>query len=340
MKIRLPKLVVILGPTASGKSGIAIELAKKFNGEIICADSRTIYKWMNVGTAKPVNAKTQNKQKRGEYISEGVRHHLIDAVYPYEEFSLVDFKEKAIKIIKDVSRRGKVPFLVGGTGLYIDAVVKNLEIPNIAPDKKLREKLEKESLEKLMKKLKKIDPKSAEKMGENKRKIIRALEVCLKTGKEFSEIGKIGEPIFDALQIGISISRTELYQRINFRAEEMFNNGLVKEVKEIVKKLKKRGMSEKEIWQIPSMSGIGYKQVGMYLRKEIDLEEAKRLVARDTRHYAKRQITWFKKDKLIKWIKNGKEAIGLSPTPRHNPMGEPSEAEKLIERFLHIHRSK
>jgi tRNA dimethylallyltransferase len=321
MSKKLPKLIVILGPTASGKSGVAIELAKKFNGEIVCADSRTIYKWMNIGTAKPVNAKAQNKQKRGEYISDGVRHHLVDVVYPYEEFSLADFKEKAIKAIKDIIKRGKVPFLVGGTGLYIDAIVKNLEIPNIPPDKKMRVKLEKESLEKLMEQLKKIDPKSAEKIGENKRRIIRALEVCIKTGKKFSEIGKTGEPIFDALQIGITIPRPTLYKRIDSRAEDMFKNGLVKEVSGIVKKLppkadqsraeKNKKFTEKEIWALPGMSGIGYKQVGMYLREEINLEEAERLVARDTRHYAKRQITWFKRDKKIRWIKNKKEAEKL-----------------------------
>lgn len=308
MSFKLPKLIVILGPTASGKTKVAIELAKKFNGEIVCADSRTIYKWMDIGTAKPVNAKTQNKQKRGEYISEGIGHHLIDVVYPYEEFSLVDFKEKATKVINDIIKRGKVPFLVGGTGLYIDAIIKNLEIPSVAPDKKLRKKLEKEGLENLIEKLKKLDPESAEKIGNNKRKITRALEVCIKTGRKFSEIGKTGKPIFDALQIGITMSRPELYKRIDFRVEEMFKNGLIEEIKEIVEKLKKRGLSFKEIWELPSMSGIGYKQVGMYLREEIDSEEARRLVARDTRHYAKRQITWFKRDKAIKWIKNKKQA--------------------------------
>lgn len=302
----LPKLIVILGPTASGKTKVAIELAKKFNGEIVCADSRTIYKRMNIGTAKP----SESEQK-------GIKHHLLGIAYPYEDFSLAGFKEKAIKIIKDIVKRDKVPFLVGGTGLYIDAILKNLEIPNIAPDKKLREKLEKEDLMDLIARLEKIDPESAEKIGENKRKIIRALEVCIKTGQKFSEIGQIGKPIFNTIQIGISMPRPVLYERINIRAEEMFKQGLIEEVEEIVKKLKKRGLSSNEIWTLPSMSGIGYKQVGMYLRKEIDLNGTKHLISRDTRHYAKRQITWFKRDKTIKWIKNNKEA------------------ERLIKKFLY-----
>jgi tRNA dimethylallyltransferase len=298
MNKKFSKLIVILGSTASGKTGLAIELAKKFNGEIVCADSRTIYKWMNIGTAKP--SKAEQKE---------IKHHLIDMVYPYEEFGLADFKEKAVKAVKDIVKRGKIPFLVGGTGLYIDAIVKNLEIPNIPPDKKLRAKLEKESLENLIEQLKKLDLKSVEKIGKNKRKIIRALEVCIKTGQKFSEIGKIGEPIFNALQIGISIPRPELYKRIDFRAEEMFKNGLIGEVLGIVKRLKKKGMSEKKIWTLPSMSGIGYRQIGMYFRKEVGDADLRPVVARDTRHYAKRQITWFKRDKTIRWVKNQKEAL-------------------------------
>lgn len=306
-KLKLPKLVVILGPTASGKTNVAIKLAKKFNGEIISADSRTIYKWMNIGTAKP-----EKDSKKGGYYSEGIRHHLIDIIYPYENFTLADFKKRAIRAINDIKGRGKVPLLVGGTGLYIQAIVDNLKIPSVAPDFKLRKELEKESEKRLLQKLKKIDPVSAKNIGENKRKIIRALEVFIKTGEKFSEISKKEEPIFECLQLGIMHPRELLYKRIDQRSEVMIKLGLIDEVKKIVNKLKKKGLSTRKTWELPSMTGIGYKQIGMFLRKEVDLDEAIRILKRDTRHYAKRQIAWFKRDKKIKWIKTEKQAEKLS----------------------------
>ncbi|NQU83426.1 MAG: tRNA (adenosine(37)-N6)-dimethylallyltransferase MiaA [Parcubacteria group bacterium] len=294
---KLPKLIVIVAPTASGKTEMSIMLAKKFNGEIVSADSRAVYKWMNVGTAKPIREK--------------IKHHMINVVRPDEEFTLSDFKEKALKSIQDIIKRGKVPFLVGGTGLYIQAIVDNFQIPEVSPDKKLRKKLRKETINQLFKKLKKLDSESADQIGENKIKLIRALEVCLKTNKKFSELTKKGEPIFDILQIGISHSREKLYKRINLRAKKMLDAGLLKEVRSIVAKLKKRGLKDKNIWQLSSMTGIGYKQVGMYLRGEVDLQEATRIIQRDTRHYARRQIVWFKRDKKIKWVKTTKEAETL-----------------------------
>lgn len=319
------KLIVILGPTASGKTEITIQLAKKFNGEIVSADSRTIYKWMDIGTAKSLRDLKIKKYKnikiikQSGYYSGGVRHHLIDIVRPYEEFTLADFKKRALQAIKSIIRRGKTPFLVGGTGLYIQSIVDNLEIPEIPPDKKLRNRLEKKTEKQLFTELKKLDSESAEQIGENKRKLIRALEVCLKTGKKFSELTKKGELLFSAkggsasgedilqiLQIGISHPREELYRRINLRAQKMIDAGLIEEVKSIVNKLRKK-MSVRKIWQLSSMSGIGYKQIGMYLRKEVNLDEAIRILQRDTRHYAKRQISWFKRDKRIKWIKDIKK---------------------------------
>ncbi|MEA3272859.1 MAG: tRNA dimethylallyltransferase, partial [Patescibacteria group bacterium] len=192
----------------------------------------------------------------------------------------------------------------------IQTIVENFQIPKIEPDEKLRAKLTKQSKKKLFAQLKKLDLESAEKIGLNQRKLIRALEVCLKTDKKFSELTKKGKSLFDVLQIGIKHPRKELYRRINLRAQKMLDEGLIEEVESIVSKLKKK-MPVRKIWQLPSMSGIGYKQIGMYLRKEVDLDEAVRLLARDTRHYAKRQIAWFKRDRRIKWVKTKKEAERL-----------------------------
>ncbi|TSC96361.1 MAG: hypothetical protein Athens101410_75 [Parcubacteria group bacterium Athens1014_10] len=297
---KLNKLVVILGPTASGKSSMAIKLAKFFNGEIISADSRQIYKEMDIGTNKipllypPLFQK--GRIKGGGY--------MIDITKPNQSFTVAQFKKKVIKIIKDIQKRNKIPFLVGGTGLYISAITDNLKIPEIKPNEKLRKKIEKEikkyGLGKIYQKLLKLDPGAKNFIEEkNPRRIIRALEVCLTAGKSFSELRKKGEPLFDVLKIGIKTPRQILYKKINRRVDEMLKQGLLKEVENLAKKYS---------WQLPAMSGIGYKQLGMYLRKEIDLNQAINLIKRDTRRYARRQISWFKRDKNIHWIKNRQKA--------------------------------
>jgi tRNA dimethylallyltransferase len=298
------KLIVILGPTASGKTEMAIKLAKKYNGEIVSADSRQIYKGMDIGTAKPL--KNQNSRP---FIVENIPHHLIDIIYPDQDFSLAKYKKLAIKIIKDIQKRKKIPFLVGGTGLYISSIVDNLEIPKVKPDKSIRKKLEAKSAEDLFKKLKKLDSKAAENIGaSNKRKLIRALEVCLITKKTFSSQQGRGEPLFDFLQIGIKIPREKVYKKINQRVDQMIKMGLEKEVKNLI--------SKDYDLNLPSMSGLGYKQIGKYLKKEINFQEAIESIKNETRHYAKRQMTWFKRDKKIEWVKNCKEA------------------EKFVEKFL------
>jgi tRNA dimethylallyltransferase len=286
MKKELPKLIVILGPTASGKSGLAIKLAKKFKGEVISADSRQVYKYMNIGTAKT----TKQEMK-------GIKHYMIDIVKPDEVLSLAQYKDKAVKLINNISKRGKTPFLVGGTGLYVSAIVDNWLIPQIEPNKKLRRELESKTNQWLFNKLKKLDPTTAKRIdSENKRRLVRALEVCLSSGRLFSDERRRGEPLFDVLEIGIKLPRRELYQRINNRVDLMVKQGLLNEVKKLVKSGYK--------WNLPAMSGIGYRQIGMYLRGEINLEESIALIKRDTRRYAKRQMTWFRRDKKIKWIKN------------------------------------
>ncbi|MBL7141936.1 tRNA (adenosine(37)-N6)-dimethylallyltransferase MiaA [Patescibacteria group bacterium] len=287
------KLIVICGPTASGKTSYSLRLAKKYNGEIISADSRTLYQQMDIGTAKPQNS--------------DIPHYMIDIIKPDQEFTLAQFKNQSLKIIKDIYQRNKLPFLVGGTGLYISALVDNLDIPKVPPDKKLRQKLEKMVIKHgpnyLWKKLIKLDPDAASFVQkQNPRRIIRALEVCLKTKKPFSKLRKKGKPLFDALQIGIKLPREKLYQRINQRADEMIKMGLVEETQDLIKKYAP---------SLPSLATIGYQEVISYLQGQITLEQAIDLIKKNTRHYARRQITWFKKDKRIKWIKNYQQAKKL-----------------------------
>ncbi len=302
------KLVVILGPTASGKTELAIKLAKFFNGEIINADSRQIYRDMDIGTGKPLKTKNKKQKTKNFILINGIPHYLIDIVRPNQNFTVAEFKERAIKIIKDIQKRGKIPFLVGGTGLYIQAVVDNFQIPKVKPDRKLRAKLEKQikknGLNWAWQKLLKLDPE-AEKFvqKENPRRIIRALEVCLKTKKRFSELRRKGKPLFDVLEIGIKLPRKILYQKINQRVEKMIRNGLVDEVKRIYQSL-----DNKKINTLPSLSGIGYKEIISYLKGKIDLKDAIEEIKKNTRRFSRRQMTWFKKDKRIVWIKNYQEA--------------------------------
>ncbi|MBU1177043.1 MAG: tRNA (adenosine(37)-N6)-dimethylallyltransferase MiaA [Patescibacteria group bacterium] len=291
------KLIIILGPTASGKSDLAIKLAQKFNGEIISADSRQIYKEMNIGTAKIIKKEMS-----------GVPHYMIDIVKPNQKFTLAQFQKKTIKIIKDIQKRNKLPLLVGGTGLYIQSIVDNLKIPETKPDKKLRNKLEKLTNQELINKLKKLDSKALKIIDlKNKRRLIRALEICLLTKKPFSEQRKKNKSIFNTLQIGIKLNTKNLEQKIIKRIEKMIKNGLIKENKKLLKKYGDKPYS---------MSGIGYQEIISYLNNKINLDQAKELIKIHTRQYAKRQMTWFKRDKTIKWIKNY------------------SEAEKLIQLFL------
>lgn len=295
------KLIVILGPTASGKSALVTKLAKKFKGEIVSADSRQIYREMDIGTAKVIPKKDE------------VPCHLIDIINPDQEFTVAEYKERGIKIIRDIQRRDKVPFLVGGAGLYIKAIVDNLKIPPVSPDKALRNRLNKKSIQELIKKLKRLDPEALLQFRiKDKCRLIRALEVCLLTKRPFSQQRVQGEPLFETLQIGLKVPRKKLYKRINERVDEMIEKGLIEEVKKLGKKY---------AWNLPSMSGIGYKQIGMYLHKKIDLERAIELIKRDTRRYARRQITWFRQDKRIHWVKTKKEAEKLIRTFLDNYSG-------------------
>ncbi len=310
MDNKLPKLIVILGPTASGKTGTSLKLAKKYNGEIISADSRQVYKKMNIGTAKAKGEWEWGFNWNGPrktYFVEDIPHHLIDIVDPGKQFTAADFRDKAIKYAKMAERAGRIPMVVGGTGLYISALVDNLSIPRVLANKKLRESLEEKTNEELIALLENLDPKILETIDKkNKRRLIRALEVCIFTGEPFSKQRKKGEQIFDVLQIGIEVDRDELHKRISERTDQMVKDGLLDELNALLK--------QKYGWQLPSMSGIGYKQFKPYTNGECTLEEAIENLKKDTKRFAKRQLTWFKRDKRIKWCKSYEEVDLLVKT--------------------------
>ncbi|MBA7606505.1 tRNA dimethylallyltransferase [subsurface metagenome] len=282
---------MIVGPTAVGKSEVAIELAKRIKGEIISCDSRQVYKYLNIGTAKP----TKEERKK-------IPHHLIDIIEPDEEFNAFLYARRAHRAISRIHRKKKIPILVGGAGLYVRAVIDGI-FPGAGKNKEIRKRLEKFSSNQLYKKLRKIDPLAASRLHpHDKVRIVRALEVYELTGQPIStlqEISKGRKPNYDLTMIGLKRRREELYQRINQRVEKMIEEGLVKEVKGLLKK----GFSKNLI----ALKGLDYKEIIGYLDGEYDLKEAIRLLKRNSRRFAKRQLTWFNQDKRIHWIEIRKE---------------------------------
>ncbi len=289
-KDKKTKLVIIAGPTAVGKTTLSIDLAKEFDAEIINADSRQIYKKLNIGTAKP----TPEEQAE-------VTHHLVDIINPDEQFNAARFAELAKEEISKIINKGKRVFVVGGTGLYIKALVHGL-FPAPPGDPKIKEELLAEAssygLRSLYKKLKKIDPVSARKIHPNdKQRIIRALEVFYLTGKpisKFQEKHKFRNKEFETLKIVLYRDRKELYERINKRVLSMVSRGMVEEVKSLLEE----GYNP----DLNSMTSIGYQHVARYISGDISLKRAIELLQRDTRRYAKRQLTWFRGDKEYRWF--------------------------------------
>lgn len=285
------KIIVIVGPTAVGKTYVSIELAKKLGTEIISADSMQIYKGMDVGTAK---IKTEEMQ--------GIKHHMIDLIYPDENYSVSDFKREAEKNIDEMISRGKVPVIVGGSGLYVNSLIYNLDFSNAKSNEKLRDYYtyyhKEHGEDALYEKLKKIDPESAEKIHKNNvKRVIRALEVYDLTGRKFSETNtdiRKKSSKYDFILIGLSMDRKILYERINQRVDKMINEGLVEEVKSLLDK----GFEKNLI----SMQAIGYKEIIEFLEGNITFEEAVNILKQNTRHFAKRQFTWFLKDENVKWF--------------------------------------
>lgn len=285
-----PPLILIVGPTAVGKTEIAIQLAKRLNGEIVSADSRLFYRGMDIGTAKP----SREEQAR-------VPHHLIDIANPDEILSLAVFQQKATEAIAEIHARNKLPFLVGGTGQYIRAVTQGWSPPEVKPDERLRDALgkmkEERGLNWLHDKLKGLDPAAAEKIDpRNFRRTIRALEVIMMTGKKFSEQRGQGESPYHLITIGLTRPREELYRRVDERIEAMYANGLMDEVQSLIA----RGYSP----SLPTMSAIGYRECVQALEGQITVEEAKQLTRRATRVFVRRQANWFKEsDPNIAWFR-------------------------------------
>lgn len=307
-----PKLICIVGPTSSGKTEWGIKLAKKFDGEIISADSRQIYKEMDIGTGKPCTSlgagqspdPENDQEKPQDKLIKGIPHYMIDVLKPDEEFSAAEFKKEAVKIINQIHKRKKTPFLVGGTGLYIKSVVENFQFPPEA-DLKLRKELTQKPLSELTTKLKKLDPESAKKMNlKNKRRVVRALETVISTGKPFAKQKSTSSPIYDTLQIGIKTSREELYGKIEKRIDKMIQKGLKSEVKRLV---------EKYGWNSILSETIGYQEWEGYFQDPKTGSEKKiiKQIKKNSRRYAKRQLTWFQKDKNIVWIEKFKKGEKL-----------------------------
>lgn len=307
------KVVVILGPTASGKSDLALKLARKFNGEIICADSRQVYSEMAIGTASPFQnqkSKVKSQKYKSKFKIREIPHHIFHIVSPKKTFSVAQYQKLTIKTIKDIQKWGKVPFLVGGTGLYIKAIVDNLHFPKLKPSQKLRNELERKTCQELFIIYKKLDPHGAKQIDKNnKRRLVRAIEVCKITGQPFWAQRQKAAPLFDILQIGVDLPKPELEKRIYKRVEKMFKQGLEKEVKNLVKKYG---------WTKVLQNTIGYSEWGGC--KELNSlqssarsltpckkNEVKNLISLHTIQFAKRQMTWFKKDGRILWVKNYQE---------------------------------
>ena len=326
------KLIVILGPTASGKSDLAVQIAKRFNGEIISADSRQVYKGMDIGTGKITpdtknssNFSTGQVKKKYIFTHKGIQHYCLDVVSPKTRFSVAQYRKLALKEIEKIQKNGKIPILCGGTGFYIQAVVDGIEIPEVKPDWKLRKKLEKKSVDDLYKILKKLDPKRAENIDrKNSRRLIRAIEIVIKTGKPIPPLQinplpllraslpadrqGFGEQAFPVLMIGIKKPQNEINKLIKKRLLKRLKKGMIAEIKN----LHKNGISWKKLEEF----GLEYRWIAKFLQNVISKQEMIDSLQKDSEHYSKRQMTWFKKDKRIQWIKNYKQA------------------EKLVEKFV------
>lgn len=295
-----PKIITILGKTATGKSDLAVILAKKYGGEVISADSRQVYRGFDLGSGKIT---------KKEML--GISHHLLDITSPKKHFSVSEYKRLADKAIKEIISRGKTPIICGGTGLYIDAVLKNIVVPEVPPNKKLREKLEKKTTAQLFVILKKLDPRRAKEIdSDNPRRLVRAIEIATALGKV--PILEAQPPKFDILKIGLDLPDEKLKKKVCTRLLARMKKGMVAEAKN----LHNSGLS----WKKMEAFGMEYKYLALYLQNKITKEEMLEGIEKDTWQYSKRQATWFKRDKEIKWF-------------------EPSEKVKIakeVEKFLRI----
>lgn len=296
MTLSLPPLLLIIGPTAVGKTALAIELALRLGGEVVSADSRLFYRGMDIGTAKPSAQEMR-----------GVRHHLIDVANPDETWSLALFQQEARRVIGEIQQRGHLPLLVGGTGQYVRAVTEGWTPPEVHPEPRLRSLLEslanQHDIYWLHDKLRVLDPSAADSIDpRNLRRTVRALEVILTTGQPFSAQRRAAGSPYRLITIGLKRPREELYQRIDARIEAMFAQGLLNEVQALIEKGYSPGL--------PSMSAIGYREAAAVLRGEMTIEEAKAQMKRLTRIFVRRQANWFKEtDPAIRWFEAGRVSI-------------------------------
>lgn len=315
-------LIAIVGPTAVGKSALAIHLAQVFGGEIVSADSRQVFHGMDIGTAKP------NPEER-----ELVPHHLIDVVEPDQDFTLALYQQMATRAIQDIKRRGRLALLVGGSGLYVRTLLGGFRIPHVSPNAELRRSLKQKAAEEgymtLYEELKGVDPTAAKRIDpRNVRRVIRALEVFRAIGLPFSQLQGSSPflPNYRTITIGLTTSRGDLYRRIDSRVDTMMEQGLVKEVDRLLE----QGYS----LDLPAMSGLGYKQIGQYLKGELNLAEAVQKIKNETHRFARHQYAWFRlNDEAIHWfhVGDGMEQLvqsllqGFIPEPTGGELAEPGE---------------
>jgi tRNA dimethylallyltransferase len=307
------RLLGIVGPTATGKTELGMLLAEALGGEIVSADSMQLYRGMDIGTAKP----TVEQRAR-------VPHHLLDIIAPDEPFSVVDFRERADAALEDIWQRGRQPILVGGSGLYLRAVIDEMDFSRVPPDRELRRRLREEAatngLPALHARLSKVDPAAAARIHPNdEKRIIRALEVAhqngqtTKTQRHEDSVDRPRSMRYNTAQFGLTVARQELYRRIEARVDAMLAAGLVEEVRGLLERGYREGLV--------SMKGLGYAQFAPCLRGEISFEETVRRLKRDTRRFAKRQLTWFRADRRIRWVEVDQAA------------GAPGVAEIVLEEW-------
>ena len=288
----MKRIIAIVGPTGIGKSRLALRLAAAFHGEIVSADSRQVYRDMDIGTAKPSAAELKL-----------IPHHMIDCVNPDESFTLADFQDRANQAIDDIHRHGKLPLLVGGTGLYVKAVLEGWQIPRVSPDEKFRYNVEKRvkerSTDEIYQELVIADPDAASKIDRrNVRRVIRALEVHAKAGEAFSRLGRKIPPAFTPYIIGLTAERSALYHIVDQRVDQMIERGFIQEVENLLK----LGYD----FNLPSMSGIGYRQIGQFLKGELTLEAATQKIKTETHRFIRHQYAWFRlSDENIHWYDIG-----------------------------------
>jgi len=294
----IPKAVAVVGPTAAGKTKLGVEIAQKFNGEIISADSRQVFKYLDISTGKDL----------ADYGD--VPYHLIDILEPSEEISVADFQKQAFSVIGKILRRKKQPVIVGGSPFYVYAVTEGWKFPKLEKDEKLRKKLNKMTLQELRNILQKIDPAAFDRIDQkNPRRLIRAIEICTLSGHDFEHAKPVAQPRYKVLMLGIKYSNEELKERIKTRLDQRLNDGMIEEIQKIIKK-KQASYADLE------RLGLEPRFIAYYLQEKINREQLEDLLLKNIYHFAKRQMTWFGKDKRIKWVDSF------------------ADAEKKVKRFL------